>query len=273
MSTITDLPASTRTLFRSPPKVRGQLPTQGSLGSATASITFSCDYPDLQQFLNVVCGLPVTIGKVGSAVITRIVPLIHPQYPAMLAQSFDVDAKGYDATKDKGSLLIPYAKAVITVNFGTVTYQLQGNVEDGAFMKLSTKHSGESYTVPNTAYILSGIPLQQDVGITVGTTALELTLYQSPSASDAFLGPFQGYINSAEFLGYEAGCVRFDGASQDYEQSFNGVQTYTKTLTFMYRRIPWNYTLNHIGEWDTPVKSTDGTYMYPDSVDFYTLLQ
>src|SRR6185503_16524492 len=102
-------------------------------------------------------------------------PLIHPVYPAMLAQRFDVEAKGYDASRDKGSLIIPYAKAVITVQFGTVPYPLTGNVEDQAFMKLSVKHGNETYTIPNTAYILSGIPLQQDVGIQVGTTAISLT--------------------------------------------------------------------------------------------------
>ena len=272
MSTVTDLPASTRTLYRSPPKVSATLPNNSSLGVATATMTFSCDYADLQQFLNVVCGLPVQIGT-GGVSILRIVPLIHPVYPAMLAQRFDVEAKGYNAAKDTGSLLIPYLKAVITVQFGTVPYPLQGTVEDQAFMKLSVKHSAETYTIPNTAYILSGVPLQQDVGITVGTTAISLTLYQCPSRSDQLLGPYQGYINNAEFLGYEAGCVRFDGAEQDMELSMNGNLTYTKSMNFTYRRIGWNYALNHVGEWDTPVKSTDGTFMYPDSTDFYSLLQ
>lgn len=272
MSLVTDLPASTRTLWKSPRKVSATLPTYGTIGSASASITFSCDEADFQQFLNTVCGTtPITIAPG----IQRILPLIHPQYPGMLAQSFDCEPAGYDASKDRGGLLIPYLKEKITVNFATVPYPYQGTVEDKAFMKLSTKHSAESYTIPNTGYkfLASGIPIQQDVAITVGTTAIELTLYQCPSPTDVFLGPFQGYINSATFLGYAPGCVRFDGASQDMETSFMGNVTYTKTLTFMFRRVGWNYALSPSGVWDTPVKITDGTFMYPDSTDFNNLLQ
>lgn len=262
MSTVLDLPASAKLMYK--PNAR----ITGDSGGYGAQLGWVCDYADQDAFLEVVIGQRENVGNN----VSRIVPLRHPTYTNMLATSFTADGFGHDATAPPNPFGYQYSKSKILVTFKIPPFPIVG---DEPFMVIRRKHSTQAITIPESGYKFpsTGKKIEGvDSAQTVSTTAYMVTLYQCPDRGDDLIDSLGNKLNSTPIFNKAAGLVRFDGADVEVVQLKNGQMTYTKSLTFLYRSHNWNELINESGEWEAPEKVSDSSTIY-ESDDLNQLFQ
>lgn len=250
MSLMTDLPTSVRWLH-------DQTEEELDLVSTRATARFWMPWSDRLAFLRIVAGLPQQF-TVGTASITRIVPLQYPFYSNVFANRVHLVGEGSSRLAGDGAS-IDYDWAMATVWFSTPQWRI-----DGPF-PLCTETSetnADITTRPNTAYKFpsDGAILNQNVGVLVPVTEFTLTFYQLPAYNKTLYASLSGYVNSATFYDYAAGTVQYIGPAIGSTIYNNNSAAWTVTHRFRWRSIEHNEIMRPDGNgFEAPVSVYDGT--------------
>lgn len=211
---------------------------------------------DVLAFLQHIDGTPETVVLPGGITVERIVPLIHPYIPQMLARHVRAEGTGRPIAVAPG-----YEDWKVTVDFESTLFGLGG---DQPFLTINRNYGGNFVTRPGTAYVgfTNGIRLRQDVGVFLPEVSYQVTLYQVPAVNDALICGLTGKVNLTEFLGRPPGTVRFDGLQTSYTQSTWNQVTFTVAFAFSFRLVPWSDVVFPDGTTDTAVNVDTGDPIY-----------
>lgn len=228
---------------------------EGDLQSGwTAEISFLVPYGEqTTKFLLMAGGTPVTVGNA-----TRVVPLIHPDYSALLCTHLRAEGFGTPSFTEEGPL---WSHSRIRATFTGVPFPTDNSEP---FMTRNVRKTGEYITIPGSAFVFpsDGTPIQQDSGVFVPTTALTITLYFCPTLKDDVSDGLIGCVNLLPFLGRPTGTVRYDGMESELSTLANGQITYTKTQSYVFRPVPHNQVLRPNGVWEAPVSTATGGFIH-----------
>lgn len=239
-----------------------------------ATIRFWFSGADLQNFVNVVIGLPaITFTFYGSS-ISRLIPLAHPYqyncyaYTARIYPAPD-SVSGLDGTGHG----IDYTDWFADIGFRTPQYSVD-TASPNAFVTEQRSNGVEMTTRPGSAYkfLSDGKRINHDVGIPVITAEYSLTFHQLSSLDDTLYDSLVGCVNSATFYGKPAGTMLYLGASSSGEFTLAGAASFEVTHQFSYKSVPHNNIMRPDGAmFDTPVLISDGTTTMLPSADLNAL--
>lgn len=240
MSSISDLPASYSGQWL-------QDSTDESIDENGVQATCSWYGPWAEriEFLRVVSGLPEQITYPGGVSVTRIVPLKYPFYENVYA--YNARARGTGSCSLGGDgLTATYDWAIITVNFKTYPYKLDG---DQAMITRQDDGGMEFVTRPGSAYIFpsDSLRINQDVGVPVPTNDFSLTFHRLPFLDRALWQTLQGRVNTVDFLGYPAGTIQYVGPSSTATVTIANQFSFEATHRFRFRWIPHNQIMRPDG--------------------------
>jgi hypothetical protein len=264
MSTINDITVPWSIAAEPRPTLEGS-----SDGGYRTSMTFLVDWPNRLAFLDTVAGTLDTY-LIGGISVQRRVPLIHPDYPGMIANGVRVTPIGMEQSTNPYVLAGLYTYAAITVDFASVTYPFAGETP---YMTMRREMSGTFETIPDSAMVFASDSsrLTGEIGFFVPTIAYQLTTYHSTVADDN-TASIVGKLNNAVFLGRPIGTLRFDGCQDEMAQSSWNQLSYTKTYSVVYRVRPWNEVMRRDGAWEVALSTATSTPKY-ESGDFNILLR
>ncbi|MEJ7638276.1 MAG: hypothetical protein WKF75_09950, partial [Singulisphaera sp.] len=97
----------------------------------------------MPSFVGTLAGTLVAINQPGGGTIERVVPLLHPDYPDMLAVAFRSEAFGTPGGSGASFVSGMYSHARVTVEFASVPFGLVG---DQPFLTVQTQ-MGSSHEV------------------------------------------------------------------------------------------------------------------------------
>lgn len=219
--------------------------------------------PDLTPFLQFVGGTAETV-TIGGVEVERIVPLTHPYFPGMVAQSVRWRKTGRPLTVAPG-----WTDWKVFVDFAVVPYAFAG---DQPYLTLNRDYGASSITLPGRAYAVGGVFLNHDVARNVPEIVYRATKYNVPTLDDSVYRALSGKVNDATFLGYAAGTVRFDGVQDQIVQTIAFTLNRTVSLALACRpSLSWNSIVLPTGAVGDPVNVDDGTGLY-ETADFAALL-
>lgn len=214
-------------------------------------------------FLEFIGGTEETV-VVGGVATTRVVPLVHPYLPGMVAVRVRAEGVG------KPTTAAPYSTdSRITVDFAVPSYSFGG---DAPYSSRRRRIGSSSITLPGQALAVSGVKLNHDVAKHVPEIIYSWTFFNLPTQSDDLFVTLAGKLNSSTFLGRAPKTVRFDGVEDEETTLITFQKAYTVTIALAWRPISWNAVLLPTGVWDEPVNISDGTGIY-DVADLNLLLQ
>ncbi len=253
MSTQSQLPPSTVRMFR-------PFPTIEAAGLLTrqmdrAEITYAVKTAETTDFFNIVCGLPELVG----GAILRVVPLQHPEYPWMLADSFRAERQLWE-----GSF---YGWSFVTVMFRSPTWDLDGAQ---AFLTIRQLPAGRwlQCQAPLCLFTDGTTHPTTDPGIWVPGTDLSITVHQLPRLPNTAAMPIQKCVNDAPLWDWATGTVMYQAPGLVRSTSMAGITTYEVDQRLQQSSIPWNQEFKPDGTLDDVF--INGVLRYP-LVDFSPL--
>lgn len=221
------------------------------------------DPAHILPFLTFIGGTTETV-LIGDVAVERIVPLVHPYLPGMVAVRVRAEGSG------KPTLAPPYSTDTrVTVDFAVPSYAFGG---DTPYSSRRRRIGSSSITLPGQALAVGGVKLQHDVSKHVPEIIYSWTFFNVPTQDDDVYTLLAGKLNAATFLGRDPKTVRFDGVEDEEVTTITFSKTYSVTLALAWRPISWNAILLPTGVWDEPVNISDGAGIY-DTGNFDLLLQ
>jgi hypothetical protein len=208
---------------------------------------------DMIDFLTFVGGTSEDV-TIGGLTVSRIVPLKHPYFPAMVAVGARAEGTGRGIDAEPG-----WTDWRILVDFAVIPYAFGG---DTPYLTVRRNYGASAITLPGRAYAVSGTPLNHDVAVMVPEVSYNVTKYNVPTMDDSVYKTLAGKVNSDVFLGYAAETVRFDGVQDEISQTIAFTTNRTVSLAVAWRPRSWNQILLPSGVWATPVNVSDGSKMY-----------
>lgn len=254
--TFSQCPVSYAILRNDPPTLSGDRDS-----GWTATVDFLVAIGDMTNFCLFCAGQPYTISS-GGVSITRIIPVVHPNYTSLMCKAISaVPVGGWTGTGASTFQQWSYAKVKVT--FGYVPYATDGSQP---FMTLNRRGTSEQYTLAGKQLTFSdGTPIQADASVTVPTITYVIKIFQCAAIDDSQVQTLLGCVNSDSVSAISdnpiaAGYLRFDSFDVDSTVTA-GQTTYSKTLYLSYRAVKWNQFLKPDGTWDYPQRP-DGSYVY-----------
>jgi hypothetical protein len=210
---------------------RGERPTWEWNGNQLkASDVWVVPWSDIPTFQRIVGG---TIEDIGG-IVERVVPLRFNEYESAVAVRMTcLTPEGSVSGTDTASAHWEYER--IRVDYETPNYG-----EDYTSLTFAP-HQRIEY---KPAAVLSGLADDPINGL-----AYNLTYHKLASVPLDAWADIAGRINNATWKGYPAYHVKFDGPSGEQKQQFNGVVSYSPTLTFLVSRERWDYAYDATGAW------------------------
>lgn len=257
MSLVTDLPASARRMFRPYPTIEAEGLLTRQIDRA--SITWSVPTADTTAFLNVVAGSAEYIG----GGVLRVIPLQHPEYPWMLADSFRAERQLWDGTAAF------YGYTFVTVNFRSPTWDLDGAA---AFLTIRQDEGGRWMQCKSAIALFAdgATHPSYDPGIWVPGTNISITMHQLPYLPNSLVQGYMKCVNQNTFWGFDPQTVLWQAPSLVRSTSIAGITTYEATMKFQQSSIPWNQEFKDDGTLDDIY--INGALRYP-IIDFDTFFQ
>lgn len=233
-----------------------------------ASIAWWVPYADIDTFANVVFGAFETIGYTYGAMVRR-VPMAHPRYPALYAESLRVDYDGFD--DGPADVFDRYTFAKITVEFGIPPYPITGG---GPYLTMTKQTATTALTIPRfqLKYSASGKPIHgQDVADFHVVSYIDVQIHQMqvpepPNLAAAEAAP----LNSAPFYTpwrvYPARTVMYVSDQVATQRNQGSYPTYQFGVRFKARpSLPWDWRPLESGVGYGLVVRSDGSDLYPSS--------
>jgi hypothetical protein len=259
MATILDLPASCRHDLlddQSGGGWFGELTRDGR----RETLTWKVPFEDLDAFLTTAAGKVETWGGTGG--VTVLVPLVSPFNSNLWAQRISYRGSGAD---EATSYLRPTPWVGVQVDFGTNPFPMTG---DRPFISTRVQGVANQVTLPNIPFHFSnGWELQQDISVSVGEIAFQVTRHWVPDVdyATATLFPYLGHTNSVAItVGYitcAVGTLLFPTFDTQFQLSAQGDIQSSLSYAVHYRPRPWNQALRADGVWDNltpaPFPSSD----------------
>jgi hypothetical protein len=253
MAHILDSPVAVKTLFREGGEGAGDASGWG------ASIAFHIgegvggNAHDLLPFLQFIGGTSETV-TIGGVSVERIVPLVHPFWPGMVARAARWRRSGRAIDTEPGA-----TGHVVTVDFAPVPYTFTG---DQPYMTVRRRYGASAITLPGRAFAVSSVPLEHDVARVIPEVIYSATQYNVPTLDDSVFTTLVGKLNAATFLGYAAETVRFDGVEDEINTTIAFTVNRTVSLSLAWRPVSWNKILLPSGVWSKPINISDGLGIY-----------
>lgn len=214
----------------------------GSMQGWVASMGFSVPLANFLPFITYIAGRSYSTTSTAGT-FTRIIPMVHPDYPTLLCQ--DVEAKGTGVLDANGH----FAWYKIKATFKMVPYEVDGSAP---YQTIETTYGSKTYSLANTSYKFSdGTPSTQSCFVAVPLISYVVTLYQCTQLDDQLLGTLiNAPINSTPFFGWPTKTVFLTGMDASLQMSSVGTPAYTRVVRFDYRSEEWNKFIRTDGEWD-----------------------
>jgi hypothetical protein len=232
-------------------------------GGGRARIAFLIPWGWRYNFYDLVAGTDETFPLTGGGSIVRKVPLRHPDRPEVFfAVGCFIEGLGaYEGFTDTLGHDVMYSHARCIVDFATMPFMQVG---DQPFAQVRVKHGTEYIGKPGSAFhfLEDNSKIEQQGGIFVATAAITITTFLNPTLDHNFLNSMLNRLNAGTFEGYVSGHVKYLGADTDSPVSAMGVVTHTKSLSFMYRELHWNYQMRADGKMDIPINDFTGLPTY-----------
>lgn len=244
------------------------------------SMTVRVGVADLYNFLLWAGGKAYTISLAGGGTATRIIPVSHPVSQGMICQALEWKLFGgyngshaaltglsgftLNSSTTDALNLVNYQYAAVTLTFKTVPFLTDGSTP---FMVVNRQSAGEAYTLAGQklAFPSDGSLIDADASVAIPTKTFVVTIYQAYSVNDTAIdNAIANPINSASFLGYAAGYLRFDGVDSTTTMTAGFSVSYQISYKFTYRPVPWNQFLRPDGTWEAP-KTPGGAFVYGTS--------
>jgi hypothetical protein len=237
MSSVLSLPGSAVRDFRKGSQIGGDNIAEPGQG-CTSSETWRVDTGDTLAFVNAIFGGPEVVGGWGGSIV-RVIPLRHPEFPALLATSFTSDTKGFTDNSQfiAGPMTGFWQYRFITVNFKTRPFLLTGQ---DAFM--TQARSPEQRQIPSGAsnFKLNGNAPTFDPTDEINGESWTFTTHQLPSLDQDVYDKVRNCVNNGVFYGRPIGTVLYRGPSISETVTVTGQLTYEVTHNFSYSEVPWN---------------------------------
>lgn len=249
----------------------------GGDGGWRATVSFLCKNSILEAFLLTIAGTPV-IQQTSYGSLRRIVPLQHPLYRLLWAQSVEAETFGTPSPTDRG-LQALHSHARVNVEFGSVLYPTfaggTGEQDDRAYMQWDIDQSSQATSIPGKKFkfVATSEPTDQDEIVYAALNHYTLALFQCPPLDDgrlAVIDDLAGTINDDVFFGKPAEQLMFNGCKSTQTVTVGGVTSTTMVLSFTYRSYSWNQVYDRTGTLGY-VEDTTGQEIY-DIKDFNLLL-
>jgi hypothetical protein len=265
MSYYTDLPVSCqKTWLQKKPAQLGM-----NSGTTTAQLTWQVPDVDIAQFMAVVSGLKETIVLPGNppSTVQRIVPLRHPRFTNLLADSAQAVAKGFAPNGDP-TLGNWWSSWDVQVDFRTPQFNVDGS---DPFLTISARPSGRTIAMPASAATFSSDSSHPviDPGVFIPGWTYEITINGAPTFDEAFYNGYLRTINTTTFRNCAPGTVLFPGPALNRTVTIGNVARNSITFAFEVSALNWNLQGKSDGTTDT--LNFNGTPWY-SSKDFNLLL-
>ena len=235
---------------------------------------------DRQQFAMDMSGLTSTTGPTS--------PWVRPKpyrYPDLVL-STPLYAKGV-TTEPAGDVItgsspIAFTSALITVDFGMLSYSVDFN-DDPLFLNSLSQdpdeneslqyatqeldYGAEYAAIPGASvkYKTSGGPVTSTINKRSLVIQMSLTWHRYPVMPMSKIADFADTVNDATFLGRDKGTVMFEGVKTVREMATDGTITQKVQMSLKWRKEDWNKALKPDGlGYDWVVDKNDATiYTYP----------
>ena len=224
-------------------------------------MTFMVALDDVPTFVAAISGTAEDVDIGGGTIVSRVIPLVHPDYPTMFAIGFRSESFGTPGGTGTSVYSPMFNKARVTVDFASVPFGFAGG--DAPYYTISTDFSATKEIIPGSAYRFADMTKTNgDVSLDILEIAMVVTTYQSPAPVGAAIRGVIGRLNNAVFLDCPIGTVRFDGVKSEFQKTMFST-TYTKTFNLRYRERNWNEVVRPTGGWEAPVDVVTGATRYP----------
>ena len=249
MSTFADFTVPFDVLRSPPPRIRG-----GPDG-ASGEMTFLVALDDLDAFLETVAGETETVILEGGSTIERVVPLVHPDRPALLAMGYEAEAIGTPGGTGTSYHIGQFSHYRVRVDFASLPLGVGGDV---AYYTLTTDTAEAFETIPWGAFRFPDSSfVTGNLGLPMPTTVIVLTTFLNVQPVAFALADMVGKVNSAIFDDFPIGTLRFTGVRSDYQQTSLS-RSLVKSYMLKFRSRPWNEVMKANGTWDTPTFQGSG---------------
>jgi hypothetical protein len=213
-----------------------------------AEITFLIALNDLPAFRETLIGTVETIAYPGGGTMERIVPLVHPDDPALFAIGYHAEAIGTPGGSGASVHTSQFSHYKVRVDFATLPFGTGGDVP---YYSWSTQAAEQFQTIPGvTLHFSDGSALTGDYGLPMVCINMNLTTYLSTSPVDYTLASLAGRINSVAVDSFPPYTLRFTGATSEFQQTSTS-RSLVKTYSLAFRDPHWNMGLRKDGAWDT----------------------
>lgn len=224
-------------------------------GGREGEITFLVALNDLPSFVQTMAGTTETIDIGGGSTIERIVPLVHPDDPQLVALSYRAEAFGSPKGTGASVHSTQFSHYRVRVQFATLPYADSGET---AYYTLTTDTAEAFETIPNLKLNFSdGSSVTGEFGVPTAPTAIVLTTFLSVTPVTFALASLVGRINSVAFDDFPQYTLRFTGVRSDYSRGAY-TRTLVKSYNLLFRDPHWNKILRADGVWDTATLGTSG---------------
>lgn len=211
------------------PNTMGRMSRQGTEETISWIIKTE-NYPDA---VDVIAGVVESVVILGT-VVTRIIPMKHPDFPALLAEDIVWRHMG-----EGGSTFGGYTHTRLDVTFRTQNYQTSGPL---AYVEPIATPSQRSVPTPSAAWTVGGDPVFRDPDYSVGGSDIKLIMHHCPPIDNGTLNVYARYVNDDPFLGNPRGCVLYHGGEQIPQSSISTAgQRVILSFSATTPEYPWNY--------------------------------
>jgi hypothetical protein len=255
------------------PTIRSNIRTGDAEGHRSFLIAWS-DYP---QFFIDLCGQWQIVGNTPVFISNT---NFFPGWPTLIVEEILVGPYGGEQARPDSKSIASLITDTNSYEFAKVdvTYkplQAQDNnsgtkhpglpkVPPGTFLELASRIGHTELTLggatrywkPTSGPPVTPLSVTETSGQKLATNAFSLRWTRVPAPPWSAMKTAEGQANSAAFLGYDIGCVLFDGADRNASFQINGSDLWTITYQFKTRSQPWNKEYR-----------TDGTPAWTDVVD------
>lgn len=229
-----------------------------------ARMAWVCNRDESDAALQVIGGVAEDV-VIGTQTVTRIIPLVHPRYEWLQAESVEAEDFGLDRNTGEEST------TRIMVSFRTPEYDLEG---DEAYMSFSGSPAERMVAAPATAIQFADASNpSHDPNMRVMGADFTVTLHKLATFElDKYLG-YCGYANAAPWFGVAAGGALLIGPQWNRTTTIGGVKSWQVGLAFRATNalFPWNSEFKSDGEIATAYYGGTTSLRHP-LIDFYNVL-
>jgi hypothetical protein len=210
-----------------------------------ATMVFLVDWSDRWQFIRDVAGKSVIVGPSSGPTIVRSAPLQYPDNKNLYANGVSVEPIGVSYCTTSGA----YAKAEITVTFGTLSFdsEVSQGTQNTVYRSIEIDMSAQLMSLPTSPFEFAtpsgGFKPntnQVNPGLLMPQAQITITSHQVPYLDTELIFGFIGSINLYTFYGMAPGTCLFLGVQCRRQATSEGLQAWEISYRFSFRPIDWN---------------------------------